>query len=287
MAEDARSLLQSERNACKIKHPHASYTSAGQLLCNVCDGFVKSNNLWEPHLRSEQHISRLKQTRHARATAGEQERAVNRKRKAEDGDLPESKRSRNDEAAESEQDSTVALLSRDAGKSAKNVDGNESGQDGTGQAPEIDQPEQGVDEYEWDAFERDMAELENSQPEQSTVPALAAVPTIEAAPLSAAELAAQAREEQSAQKGRRETEIEEEKAEASTQMDEEMSRMAQLDEKMKSLRQRREAIRRAQNAESKESAEGRRANDSNSEAGEESLEENVDEWGGLFGGAVD
>lgn len=95
-----------------------------------------------------------------------------------------------------------------------------------------------IDENEWAAFERDVA---TPPPETS---ALTAEATITAAPLSAAELAAQSREQASLQrKTLREAEIEGEKEDAARQMEEEFDEMAELEERVKRLREKREQLR--------------------------------------------
>ena len=102
-----------------------------------------------------------------------------------------------------------------------------------------------IDEDEWAAFERDVA---TPPPEPS---ALTAEATITAAPMSAAELAAQSREQASMQrKTLREAEMEGEKEDAARQMEEEFDEMAGLEERVKRLREKREHLRIAR-AESK------------------------------------
>jgi len=97
-----------------------------------------------------------------------------------------------------------------------------------------------VDEDEWAAFERDVA---TPPPEQHVVPALNASATIEAAPISAAELAAQARDDQNAQRGRRDAEIEAEKEDAARYLEEEFDEMEELEARVRKLREKREALR--------------------------------------------
>ncbi|RMZ90391.1 hypothetical protein DV736_g2384, partial [Chaetothyriales sp. CBS 134916] len=54
-ATDVRALLAAERKARRISHPLLTYTKSGQLLCNVCQLNVRSEALWEGHLRSANH----------------------------------------------------------------------------------------------------------------------------------------------------------------------------------------------------------------------------------------
>jgi flagellar motility protein MotE (MotC chaperone) len=68
---------------------------------------------------------------------------------------------------------------------------------------------------------------------------------IEAAPMTTAEIAAQAREDQSAQRARKDEEMEGEKEDAARQLEEEFDEMEGLEERYKKLREQREALRRA------------------------------------------
>ncbi|KAK8078788.1 hypothetical protein PG994_002595 [Apiospora phragmitis] len=56
---DARSLLRAHRAANRIEHPHAAYSDAGKLLCKLCHEAVKSESLWDGHLRSAAHRQKL------------------------------------------------------------------------------------------------------------------------------------------------------------------------------------------------------------------------------------
>ena len=103
----------------------------------------------------------------------------------------------------------------------------------------------GVSGDEWSAYERDMEELDQFMDQEGHRTTYEAAPSISAAPVSAAELAARAREEQSRQRGQKDREIEEERDDAAQQVEEELSRMAQLDDRMAILRKRQDALRRA------------------------------------------
>lgn len=98
-----------------------------------------------------------------------------------------------------------------------------------------------VDEEEWAAFEREIATLE---PAPDALSAIRASATIEAAPLTAEEIAAQAREELSTQRGRKEAELEAEKEDATRHLEEEFEEMEELEARVKRLRERREQLRR-------------------------------------------
>ncbi|KAL2150585.1 hypothetical protein VTH82DRAFT_7148 [Thermothelomyces myriococcoides] len=56
---DVRALLRQQRAARRIEHPHASYTDTGKLICTVCNDYVKTESLWDGHLRSAGHRQRL------------------------------------------------------------------------------------------------------------------------------------------------------------------------------------------------------------------------------------
>ena len=103
-----------------------------------------------------------------------------------------------------------------------------------------------VDEEEWAAFERDVA---TPPPERHTVPALNASATIEVAPISAAEVAAQARDDQNTQRGRRDAEIEAEKEDAARYLEEEFDEMEELEARVRKLREKREALRQSREQE--------------------------------------
>ncbi|KAK4248243.1 hypothetical protein C7999DRAFT_13815 [Corynascus novoguineensis] len=56
---DVRSLLRQQRAARRIDHPHASYTDTGKLACTICNDYIKTESLWDGHLRSAGHRQRL------------------------------------------------------------------------------------------------------------------------------------------------------------------------------------------------------------------------------------
>ncbi|KAI0517958.1 hypothetical protein F5B22DRAFT_85528 [Xylaria bambusicola] len=56
---DARALLRAHRAENRIKHPHAAYSDAGKLLCKVCHDAIKTESLWDTHIRSQPHKQRL------------------------------------------------------------------------------------------------------------------------------------------------------------------------------------------------------------------------------------
>ena len=64
---DVRALLRQQRAARRVEHPHASYSDAGKLVCTVCNEQVKTESLWDAHLRGATHRQRL-QTIHQTST---------------------------------------------------------------------------------------------------------------------------------------------------------------------------------------------------------------------------
>ncbi|KAF4966230.1 hypothetical protein FSARC_6115 [Fusarium sarcochroum] len=56
---DVRSLLRQQRAARRIDHPYAAYSDAGKLLCTLCHEHIKSETLWDSHVRGEAHKTQL------------------------------------------------------------------------------------------------------------------------------------------------------------------------------------------------------------------------------------
>jgi zinc finger protein 830 len=77
-----RSLLRKELSTRRITHPHASYTNtkSNLLSCNVCHLIIKSESLWEGHLRSANHrrnVQKLPEQDPGTATIGGRKRKAN------------------------------------------------------------------------------------------------------------------------------------------------------------------------------------------------------------------
>ncbi|KAI0477204.1 hypothetical protein GGR56DRAFT_636244 [Xylariaceae sp. FL0804] len=62
---DARALLRAHRAENRIKHPYAAYSDAGKLLCKLCHEPVKTEALWDGHVRSATHRQRLQAIQNA------------------------------------------------------------------------------------------------------------------------------------------------------------------------------------------------------------------------------
>lgn len=233
---DVRQLLRAERASRRITHPHASYTSDGKLLCNLCDTFVKSEAQWQSHLHSTQHNLRSQKARDARER---DLRGAGTKRKAEDSpELDETGGSADEQARAPK----AVKIAEDAAEEEPAKD-TPAATNGVPHQDEQPKPET-FDEAELLAFERELAALESEPP--NTIPsALNATATISAAPLTAEQLAAQATEEQATrQRGRRDVEVEAEKEDAERVLEEEFEEMQGLEERVKRLRERRELLRR-------------------------------------------
>jgi zinc finger protein 830 len=235
---DVRSMLRAERASRRITHPHASYTGDGKLLCNLCEALVKSEAAWQGHLHSTAHTLRLERAEEAAATRPANNDATGKKRKADSLEASptreERKRARPSEVVDEAEDA--------AAQPAPAASRDETAQ-GHGQ-PTAEEGD--VNEEELAAFERELAAMEaeaRAQEQSTAASALSAQATISAAPMTAEELAAQAREEQSSQRGKRDAEIEDEKEDAERLLEEEFAEMETLEERVKRLRERREALR--------------------------------------------
>ncbi|MCJ1245251.1 hypothetical protein MMC30_002454 [Trapelia coarctata] len=266
---DVRSLLRNERASRRVTHPHAAYSTTGNLSCSICHVPLKSESLWGTHLKSAQHISNLEKLRAAttngslrsrKRRADDDEDEDMRKRAKPTNGLPEgffdngSNVVEDDVGAEVTEDTTAAAPptitetvtlepqslpiqpNPNSGVPPGFFDPSAKG------APTPPTAQPTIDEGEWAAFERDIA---TTPPETSAVAALTAAATITAAPLTAAEIAAKSREEASIQtKERREAEVEGEKEDAARRLEEEFDDMEELEERVRRLREKREEIRR-------------------------------------------
>ena len=263
---DIRSLLRNERQARRVTHPHLTYSTTGQLICMICHIQLKTESLWNKHLRSEQHAVRLQGIKEAgadrppRALVPDQEQEEVDSVGADDPEIlnyhaieqttdqtkPHTNGSKKRKAdSEDEEDDSRIKKSRVSDISAES---NTQVLQEDSLPPVIipptigdNQPQVTINEDEYAAFERDIA---TPPPPSNALDALTASANIIAAPLSAAELAAQAREEaEMTGKERREADMEAEREDAARQMEEELDEMADLEERVRRLREKREAIR--------------------------------------------
>ena len=117
-SEDPRALLRAARKERRVTHPHASYTSTGNLLCNLCECPIKSEASWSAHLHSTGHTLRLSREQDA-AIARKADASNGKKRKAggpadgEGSDGEERKRMKGPDAPTS-QNTTVGAESAPA-----------------------------------------------------------------------------------------------------------------------------------------------------------------------------
>jgi len=223
MADDPRALLRAARKERRVTHPHASYTSTGSLLCNLCEIPIKSEAAWGAHLHSTGHTLRLSR---------EQDAALARKAETNNGKKRKADSPADEEGSDGEDRKRVkASEARPAAPT----------QQKPAEAVPAPAPEQTQKEHqaEMDALEADLAALERETRANAAVVA----DTISAPAQTAEDIAAQAREEQSAQRSRRDIELEEEKEEAARALEEEFAEMQTLENRVKKLREKRELLR--------------------------------------------
>lgn len=225
-SEDPRALLRAARKERRVAHPHASYTSTGNLLCNLCECPIKSEAAWGAHLHSTGHTLRLSREQDA-AIARKAEASNGKKRKA---DSPDREASENEDRKRVKSSEVKdATPSKEAPAESKPIPTSL-------QAPERSAKD---DAAELSALEADLAVLERETRENAAVVSN----TLSAPAQTAEDIAAQAREQQSAQRGRRDVELEEEKEEAARALEEEFAEMQTLENRVKKLREKREMLR--------------------------------------------
>ena len=284
---DLRSLFRNERAQRRVNHQQATYSATGSLECSVCHIPLKSDQeVWTKHLKSTQHAMRAERLRLSSSKPPEQEatREVSngsKKRKASDGEDDSRKRTKPvvdvpggffDEMIEANNATTETA----AGHVEDALETSDAPTKITPPTTVLPShplltppvPAQ-VDEDEWAAFERDVA---TPPPDPSLPSALTAEATIIAAPMTAAELAAQAREDANTQgKERREAELEGEKEDAARALEEEFDQMEDLEERVRKLREKREDLR---------AKRAQEANTDQAEASEGGMEEAASDGGG-------
>lgn len=207
-------------------------------MCNLCETLIKTESAWSSHLHSTQHTLRL--SRAQDAAAARTAKGNSKKRKA----------------------STIDSPSPEERKKAKptnfapGVDIDEEGEPRSepppAQTESVFTNNKDTDEVnvaELEALDKELAELEASMPLSN---AGYAQPTISAPAMTAEDIAVQAREKQSAQRGKRDAELEAEKEDAARLVEDEFEEMEGLEERAKKLRERREALRKLSTLESKD-----------------------------------
>ncbi|KAJ9657085.1 hypothetical protein H2198_004577 [Neophaeococcomyces mojaviensis] len=229
---DVRALLAAERESRRISHPHLTYSKNGSLTCNVCNLNVKSEQLWPGHLKSLNHRKNVQKTSEsvARPAKRKIESVDDGEEQERDYEVDSRKKPKSASQNLQETGTTESALQPIIAVSEPPPVPTE--EEIVEQVP-VQKQEQSdtVDEDEWAAFERDVAPL--AQPNYASV-------TIEAAPVSAVELAEQLRSNEGQ---RREDEAEAEREDESRRMEEEFDVMEEMEDRIRRLRERHEALR--------------------------------------------
>ncbi|KAI1171038.1 hypothetical protein F4777DRAFT_566978 [Nemania sp. FL0916] len=128
---DARALLRAHRAENRIKHPHAAYSDVGKLLCKLCRDVVKTESLWDAHVRGPAHRQRLQalqQQPSPPAQDTDDNESVHKRKRSHDGDEPMSDADDGPETARTKRSRTDAaggqLLSSNSTGSGSIADGN-------------------------------------------------------------------------------------------------------------------------------------------------------------------
>ncbi|KAL1801530.1 hypothetical protein ACET3X_001872 [Alternaria dauci] len=172
---------------------------------------------------------------------------ASKKRKAVDETVEERKRTRTEEEAGVPAGFFDAGAAKDEKEDAPEATALESAPIQDTKSPEPPKPAEpqldAAAQAELDAFLNEMNAAKPAAPPPAKSAYAGAV--IEAAPMSTAEIAAQAREDQSAQRAKRDEEMEGEKEDAARALEDEFEEMEGLEERVKRLREQREALRSA------------------------------------------
>lgn len=204
-------------------------------------------------LLRQERASRQQATRPARQSAAPTGASTSKKRKAAEFSLEERKKPKTGGAQDvstgvaAEEDALVEETVQATAQADADGDAHMRTQSPAPQPPEPEpqqpQPVPDQDDADLDAF---MKEIDEAPQPQGGAFDRHTGAVIEAAPMTAAEIAAQAREEHSAQRGRKEEELEAEKEEAAQHLQDEFDEMEELEERVRKLREKREALRKAQ-----------------------------------------
>lgn len=194
-------------------------------------------------LLRQQRAARQQAQKPQKQSAAPATAPASKKRKATDETVEERKRTRTEEEAGVPAGFFDAGAAKDGEEAAPAADQKSAPTPDT-QPPEAPKaPEPQLDptaQAELDAFLNEMnAEKPMPPPTRSAYSGA----VIEAAPMTAAQIAAQAREDQSAQRARRDEEMEGEKEDAARALEDEFEEMEGLEERVKRLREQREALR--------------------------------------------
>ncbi|KFY47101.1 hypothetical protein V495_02104 [Pseudogymnoascus sp. VKM F-4514 (FW-929)] len=276
---DVRSLLRNERNARRISHQHAKYTEAGRLYCVVCRLELKSESLWDGHLRSKGHSTLLKrngndsgspagstepepaQTKNSdeeNATSGtpiENEPAAKRTKKRKASDDDEEEEQVDTSRKRTKQAPLPGFLPQgffdDAAKAdaEATASNNSNGQEfrlPSRPATPLKAPDALQEAPKLPTVDED--EWAAFEADIAAAEVVAAEPTddavISAAPMTTEEVAAKSREEEmSARKEKAEADLEGDKEDAVRKLEDEFEQMNELEERVRRLKEKREALR--------------------------------------------
>lgn len=276
---DVRSLLRNERNSRRISHPQATYSTTGTLVCLVCRIQLKSESLWDGHLRSPLHVARLKKASDDALSTQPEAAApqATQTNESEGEDTKESakaevqlrgkqgqKRKADSDEDNEEQSSTTRKRSKHApmpgflpegffdDASKADVEASPPS-NGNGQefrlpsrpatphkAPEVTPGAPKLPTVDEDEWAAFEADI--AAAEVATEATEDAV--ISAAPMTTEEIAAKSREdEMNKMKKKAEAELEGDKEDAVRKLEEEFEQMNELEERVRRLKEKREALR--------------------------------------------
>ncbi|KFZ12978.1 hypothetical protein V502_06838 [Pseudogymnoascus sp. VKM F-4520 (FW-2644)] len=318
---DVRSLLRNERNARRISHRHAKYSEAGKLYCAVCRLELKSESLWNDHLRSKDHSILLKRNGNdsgSPAGSPEPEPAQTKnseEEKAKSGTPiekePPAKQTKKRKASDDDDEEEQADTSRKRSKNAPLPGFLPQGFfDDATKADAEAAPSNNSNSQEFRLPSRPATPLKapDAVPEAAKLPtvdedewaafeadiAAAEVATettedavISAAPMTTEEIAAKSREEEiSTRKEKAEADLEGDKEDAVRKLEDEFEQMNELEERVRRLKEKREALRvKEPAAVAPEPVEGGKAEASNDTLEDEDEDdddgEDDDDWAGF------
>jgi zinc finger protein 830 len=81
---DVRALLKAKRQEARVQHPHASYTSTGQLRCTACEVVIKQVSAWGGHVSSKSHRENVAKRRTSQTTDQEKTRSTGKRKVQQD-----------------------------------------------------------------------------------------------------------------------------------------------------------------------------------------------------------
>jgi zinc finger protein 830 len=248
---DVRSMLKIERAARRIQHKYASYSTSGTLLCTVCHLQLKSESLWDGHLRSAGHIMRVQKLQEAEQEAPIDDGNSKKRKASDDDENVDTIRKRTKPSNHSlpqgffgaGQEEVVVEVPAKVPSPSNEVQMQIPSRPATPlkTTQEIpSRPNANVDEDEWAAFEADIAAAE-VQPGPLGIGNGEGV--ISAPAMTAAELKQrEAEEDNKRRRERLEAEAEGDKEDAARKLEEEFEEMESLEERVRRLREKREAL---------------------------------------------